>query len=652
MTSGAIARRTPNVGLQELNFNFPNWGDAHNTNMRLIDALFRLVGAAVGQPWQNARLYLIGEIALDVDSNTVWRVEVEHTSTLLGTFEEERAAQPTYWSQSTRTFHSSVPWEPETAYPGNIFIIDDARIGYSIAEFTSSSTSFDDDVINENIVLMLDLSTYIGPIEQAVIDAENARDASQGYANASQGYSVTASTQAGIATAAKGNAESAAITATAQAGIATTKANDADGFAFAAAASASTATIQAGTATTKANEAAGSASTASTKATEASTSATNANTAKVNAETARDKASEWSDKAEDVSVETGRYSAYHWAMKSKDSADSASSAVSDAVDDAEDARDAAVIAKGASEDARDASVIAKGQAEAAQSAANSAKTAAENAKGAAESARDTAQGYASSASGSASAASSSAINSGTSAALAQKWATENEDVAVTTGKYSAYHWAAKAEASANAAASFDPDSYFTKTEINTTLGGYVTDLELSNALSSYTTTSGLGSAAFAATSAFATASQGTKADSALQSTAIGVTVQAYDSSTAKLNADQSWTGAQRFGSPKVLTSAATISLLLAEGNDYTIVLDQNATMANPSDIASFVGQKGTIAGQQDATGGRTLSYANLWFPIGGATAPALPTAASDKFRIDYHVVSASRIDFTVSKVGV
>lgn len=115
--------------------------------------------------------------------------------------------------------------------------------------------------------------------------------------------------------------------------------------------------------------------------------------------------------------------------------------------------------------------------------------------------------------------------------------------------------------------------------------------------------------------------------------------------------DQAWTGAQR-ATPTALTSGTTITPTLASGNDFTLTLGHNATLANPSDIASFIGQKGSIGGVQDGTGGRTLAFGNQWFPIGAATVPDVPDGANDKFRIDYHVVSATRIDFSLSSVGV
>lgn len=132
---------------------------------------------------------------------------------------------------------------------------------------------------------------------------------------------------------------------------------------------------------------------------------------------------------------------------------------------------------------------------------------------------------------------------------------------------------------------------------------------------------------------------------------IGTDVQAYDANTAKLNIAQQFSKPQR-ASATALTSGTTITPDLADNNDYTLTLGHNATLANPTNQSTYVGQKGSISCVQDGTGGRTLSFGANWFPIGAASAPAAPTGANAKFRIDFHVVSSTRIDFKLSSVGV
>lgn len=163
-----------------------------------------------------------------------------------------------------------------------------------------------------------------------------------------------------------------------------------------------------------------------------------------------------------------------------------------------------------------------------------------------------------------------------------------------------------------------------------------------------------------AISGLATAAQGARADTAVQpldiadmltTSDVGLVVQPYDVNTAKTNVAQQFSKPQR-ASITALTSGTTITPNLADSNDFSLTLGHNATLANPTNQSSYVGLKGSIACVQDGTGGRTLAFGANWFPIGAATAPAAPAGANAKFRIDFHVVSSTRIDFKLSSVGV
>ena len=94
-----------------------------------------------------------------------------------------------------------------------------------------------------------------------------------------------------------------------------------------------------------------------------------------------------------------------------------------------------------------------------------------------------------------------------------------------------------------------------------------------------------------------------------------------------------------------LTDAASITTNLALGNNYSVTLAGNRTLANPSNITA--GQSGSIFITQDGTGSRTLAYgANFKF-VGG-TAPTLSTVAASVDRIDYVVASATQIHAVAS----
>jgi hypothetical protein len=120
---------------------------------------------------------------------------------------------------------------------------------------------------------------------------------------------------------------------------------------------------------------------------------------------------------------------------------------------------------------------------------------------------------------------------------------------------------------------------------------------------------------------------------------IGTDVQAYDANTAKTNAVQSFTVAQR-GAITALTDGASIATDLALANNFSLTIAGNRTLANPTNIVA--GQSGVIVITQDATGSRTLAYGSYWKFVGG-TAPSLTTAASAVDVLVYYVESSTRI---------
>lgn len=127
--------------------------------------------------------------------------------------------------------------------------------------------------------------------------------------------------------------------------------------------------------------------------------------------------------------------------------------------------------------------------------------------------------------------------------------------------------------------------------------------------------------------------------------AIGADVQAYDAATAKTSQAQSFTKAQR-GAVVALTDGSTITPDFSAGNNFSVTLAGNRTLANPTNLAA--GQHGSITITQDATGGRTLAFGSQWKFTGG-TAPSLTTTASAVDVLAYYAESATRI--TAKLVG-
>ena len=109
---------------------------------------------------------------------------------------------------------------------------------------------------------------------------------------------------------------------------------------------------------------------------------------------------------------------------------------------------------------------------------------------------------------------------------------------------------------------------------------------------------------------------------------------------AVLANDQTWTGAQSGAITSLSTSSNTTAVNLGLGNNYSLTLNENSTLAQPSNYG--VGQSGSIFITQDGTGSRTLAYHADWKWAGG-TAPTLSTAAASVDRIDYIVAATNKI---------
>lgn len=120
---------------------------------------------------------------------------------------------------------------------------------------------------------------------------------------------------------------------------------------------------------------------------------------------------------------------------------------------------------------------------------------------------------------------------------------------------------------------------------------------------------------------------------------VGVDVQAYDADTAKTDVTQTFTKAQR-GGIVALTDGATITPDFSAGNNFSVTLGGNRTLANPTNIAA--GQSGAIVITQDGTGSRTLAYGS-YFKFPNGTAPSLTTTAAAVDVLVYFAESATRI---------
>lgn len=90
-----------------------------------------------------------------------------------------------------------------------------------------------------------------------------------------------------------------------------------------------------------------------------------------------------------------------------------------------------------------------------------------------------------------------------------------------------------------------------------------------------------------------------------------------------------------------LTDGASISLDLSVGNNFSVTLQGNRTLANPTN--ETVGQCGFIVVRQDATGGRTLAFGSEYKFIGGSAPNLASRTANQVDRLDFVVVSGTEI---------
>lgn len=89
-----------------------------------------------------------------------------------------------------------------------------------------------------------------------------------------------------------------------------------------------------------------------------------------------------------------------------------------------------------------------------------------------------------------------------------------------------------------------------------------------------------------------------------------------------------------------LTDGVTIPVDMSLGFNFTVTLQGNRTLSNPTNTKN--GQKGTIIVKQDGTGSRTLAF-DTNYEWAGGTAMVMSTAAGAKDRISYEVESSTSI---------
>ena len=119
----------------------------------------------------------------------------------------------------------------------------------------------------------------------------------------------------------------------------------------------------------------------------------------------------------------------------------------------------------------------------------------------------------------------------------------------------------------------------------------------------------------------------------------GITAAKLGAGVGKTDTAATWTAGPR-GEITALTSSASITIDMANSNNFSVTLAHNTTFANPSNDTA--GQSGSIFITQDGTGSRTASWGTDW-EFAGGTAPTLTTTAAASDRIDYVIRSGTSI---------
>lgn len=187
----------------------------------------------------------------------------------------------------------------------------DVQVATSVEALSELGNVTNVDIVAGNIASINGIASNLDEI----LEADNNAVIATTKANEASASALIATTKAGEALASSTSALASATIATNKASEASISATTAITKASEASNSASTATTKASEALSSATSASSSAITASSGATIATTKASEASTSASNALTSENKAKKWADESEDVPVESGLYSAKHWASK-------------------------------------------------------------------------------------------------------------------------------------------------------------------------------------------------------------------------------------------------------------------------------------------------------------------------------------------------
>ncbi len=159
-----LKRLTTNFSFRIPVFDSPGWGRDLERNFDTIDAvLFAVTGFSnIRGVWAYSTAYVIGDRVVDYTDGSLWQCAVDHTSISEGVMNDDRTANPTYWTQLNLLPNYRGAWTTATPYNAYEFLFDGARFGVTVRSFTSGA-SYNADVTNGDILTLVDLSAYVIP---------------------------------------------------------------------------------------------------------------------------------------------------------------------------------------------------------------------------------------------------------------------------------------------------------------------------------------------------------------------------------------------------------------------------------------------------------------------------------------------------------
>jgi len=187
---------TPNYNFKLVNFDTPRWHTLEYANWQQLDNMFSQLGTPpIRGEWLNSTMYVVGDRVFEAESGDLYRCLVSHTSAALGSFDEDRAANPDYWTVQVL----GVPlycgqWQQNTVYAlGDIVVYGE----YSYHLCTTSHTSTIDFLVDApNWTLVFDATAAVESVEEDAIAAdEDAAAAEESRIAAEQAASLASSAQ-------------------------------------------------------------------------------------------------------------------------------------------------------------------------------------------------------------------------------------------------------------------------------------------------------------------------------------------------------------------------------------------------------------------------------------------------------------------------